>query len=357
MKKLSIGLALFLLVGCGETPTQPPAFTPDVSLGLLPNGLVEWNIQFQVPTRFYWVATSRWFEAGEVFTGTITFRPGPDRAGYSPCYGDFEPLSERHIHIPALGINSATAAASEEGQTWVNRNLCDPELEYMHTKVLAEETEIYISLRGVDLLEGDGLETDPVAENATYNYSFIKYQGRWIFPKILSFGPAPSDPNATPPGADVEVSPEDPTGGQPVELVFENVLEGGSTTLEITASGPPPPTGFKLGSPQMYFNLSTTAVFEGTVHMCIDYSAQTVRNPEKLALLHNDGGQWSDITTSHDLANQVICGETTSFSPFIVAEQVDPLSKDECKQGGWEEFGFMNQGQCVRFIETGKDSR
>ncbi len=35
----------------------------------------------------------------------------------------------------------------------------------------------------------------------------------------------------------------------------------------------------------------------------------------------------------------------------------DPAGKDACKKGGWEAFGFKNQGQCVRFIETGKDSR
>ena len=35
----------------------------------------------------------------------------------------------------------------------------------------------------------------------------------------------------------------------------------------------------------------------------------------------------------------------------------DPQTKDDCKKGGWEQYGFKNQGQCVRFIETGKDSR
>jgi hypothetical protein len=32
-------------------------------------------------------------------------------------------------------------------------------------------------------------------------------------------------------------------------------------------------------------------------------------------------------------------------------------NKDECKNGDWEALGFKNQGQCVRFVETGKDSR
>ena len=38
-------------------------------------------------------------------------------------------------------------------------------------------------------------------------------------------------------------------------------------------------------------------------------------------------------------------------------EITDPTSKDECKKGGWEAFGFSNQGQCIRFVNTGKDSR
>ncbi len=36
---------------------------------------------------------------------------------------------------------------------------------------------------------------------------------------------------------------------------------------------------------------------------------------------------------------------------------VDPVSEDECKKGGWSNFEFRNQGQCIRFIETGFDSR
>jgi hypothetical protein len=38
---------------------------------------------------------------------------------------------------------------------------------------------------------------------------------------------------------------------------------------------------------------------------------------------------------------------------------LDPPKKvaSESKNGGWEAFGFKNQGQCVRFVETGKDSR
>lgn len=45
----------------------------------------------------------------------------------------------------------------------------------------------------------------------------------------------------------------------------------------------------------------------------------------------------------------------TSFSIELAVN--DPSSKVECKKGGWEDFGFRNQGQCIRFVNTGKDSR
>ena len=44
------------------------------------------------------------------------------------------------------------------------------------------------------------------------------------------------------------------------------------------------------------------------------------------------------------------------FDPVVV---VPPMAtkKDDCKLGGYTTYGFKNQGQCVRFVETGKDSR
>ena len=32
-------------------------------------------------------------------------------------------------------------------------------------------------------------------------------------------------------------------------------------------------------------------------------------------------------------------------------------NKDQCQAGDWEAAGFRNQGQCVRYVETGRDSR
>jgi hypothetical protein len=31
-----------------------------------------------------------------------------------------------------------------------------------------------------------------------------------------------------------------------------------------------------------------------------------------------------------------------------------PTTKDQCKNGGYLAYGFSNQGQCIKFVNTGK---
>jgi len=57
-----------------------------------------------------------------------------------------------------------------------------------------------------------------------------------------------------------------------------------------------------------------------------------------------------------------VISETTDLNPFVtwndfVVPGCAPETMDDCKNGGWEAYSFKNQGQCIRFIETGKDSR
>lgn len=48
-------------------------------------------------------------------------------------------------------------------------------------------------------------------------------------------------------------------------------------------------------------------------------------------------------------------------NPFVTWHDINvnscAITKDLCMSGGWENFGFKNQGQCIRFANTGKDSR
>lgn len=50
-------------------------------------------------------------------------------------------------------------------------------------------------------------------------------------------------------------------------------------------------------------------------------------------------------------------GGITGYDLTISPADVAPQTKQQCMNGGWESYGFKNQGQCIRFVETGKDSR
>lgn len=68
-------------------------------------------------------------------------------------------------------------------------------------------------------------------------------------------------------------------------------------------------------------------------------------------------GTFSTVSGSSECTSCGI-GETTAGRGAIVCILIeDPTSKADCKQGGWDEYGFKNQGQCIRFVNTGKDSR
>ena len=47
-----------------------------------------------------------------------------------------------------------------------------------------------------------------------------------------------------------------------------------------------------------------------------------------------------------------VCDPTPDGDP-----DPNPTSTDQCKNLGWMDFGFRNQGQCVAFVNTGHDSR
>ena len=66
--------------------------------------------------------------------------------------------------------------------------------------------------------------------------------------------------------------------------------------------------------------------------------------------LENADGTEAAFVPGRVAANFSLSNDAIQFS-------TGPTTKDDCKGGGWEQYGFRNQGQCVRFIETGKDSR
>jgi VCBS repeat-containing protein len=132
----------------------------------------------------------------------------------------------------------------------------------------------------------------------------------------------PAGPTETPVGTNVVVRPLDQNRGARVTLVFANVQAPGDTTLTtVPPTSPPPPAGFQLGDPAVYYEISTTANYTGDIQLCFNYTGISYPDEAALKLLHYEGGAWIDHTTSLDTTFDVICGTTTSLSPFLLASQ------------------------------------
>jgi len=131
------------------------------------------------------------------------------------------------------------------------------------------------------------------------------------------------DAGFTSPGQNVVVAPVDPaTGESSCRITFQEVVQGGNTNAHLMSDHGQPPVGFRLGTPPVYFDISTTAAYLGTVEVCLDYSGIQFGSEDRLKLFHRSGsGQgWEDITASLDFTADIICGLTTSLSDFAVFE-------------------------------------
>lgn len=122
-------------------------------------------------------------------------------------------------------------------------------------------------------------------------------------------------------GTDVTVEPHDSeTGAQLATVTFAEVTGSGSTSLSTTEVAPPLPTGFSVGDPPTYYDITTTAEFQGTALVCIQYGSAEYTSTDGLRLFHFQDDAWADVTTSHDPDTQTICGQVSSLSPFAVVE-------------------------------------
>jgi YVTN family beta-propeller protein len=120
-------------------------------------------------------------------------------------------------------------------------------------------------------------------------------------------------------GTNVTVTPVDSTtGSTPVTVTFSSVTQPGITSLTTSSAGAAPPAGFQLGTPPVYYNLSTTATFTGSAVVRINYSGISFTATATPQLFHYSGGAWVNVTTSVDPINHIISGTVTSFSPFAI---------------------------------------
>lgn len=127
----------------------------------------------------------------------------------------------------------------------------------------------------------------------------------------VTHGPTPD----TSVGENVVVVSEGDTG---VSLSFSNVTTAGTTTVEpVTDGSVPEMTGSFSADGVLFFDIHTTATFDGPVEICIPYDPTAFETPDVVRLLHYENGAWIDVTTSNDPAG-IVCGSVTSFSPFAI---------------------------------------
>ena len=92
-------------------------------------------------------------------------------------------------------------------------------------------------------------------------------------------------------------------------------------------------------------------------------SATATAGASSIVVAAGTGAPWTQIsldfigdgpaTTISFAGNEVRpCGGVLIDN--VSVEQLLPATKDECKNGGWQDFGvFKNQGDCVSFVATG----
>jgi hypothetical protein len=67
----------------------------------------------------------------------------------------------------------------------------------------------------------------------------------------------------------------------------------------------------------------------------------------------------STVSPNHPVVStrQIAMNPVATGVRILVPYPDSPTNKEQCQRDGWRAFGFANQGQCVRYVETGKDSR
>ena len=118
----------------------------------------------------------------------------------------------------------------------------------------------------------------------------------------------------TPIGSNIFVMPA--TGFPLVSVVLDVTTAGNTTATSVAAT---PPSGFTFDG--VVWDISTTATYIPPAMICLPYHSAITSNPH---LYHYVGGSWVDITTGFNTVTQVVCGTTTSFSPFAVLVPTPP---------------------------------
>lgn len=106
----------------------------------------------------------------------------------------------------------------------------------------------------------------------------------------------------------------------PITLTFSSINSAGTVTAFFVSPNTPPENFIIVGGTS--YNITTDVISSGTVTVtvCIGYDPAKITVPEQQLRLYHYSGGWTDITQFVDTVNNKVCGLTSSFSIFAVAE-------------------------------------
>jgi hypothetical protein len=176
----------------------------------------------------------------------------------------------------------------------------------------------------------------------------------------VAFGAFPMHPN----------DPRLPVGAEPLDEGLHIVESDGTNRRFLTLGSQPAWQPIRAVQP----GAIAGTVMDTDTGDPIEGAAVSVDGEEAVTGEHGayliDGLEPGEYTVTADAegyqpANQaasVAAGATTTVDFALASEPaappVDaPRAKNDCVDESWEVYGFRNQGQCIRFVMTGQDSR
>jgi len=175
-------------------------------------------------------------------------------------------------------------------------------------------------------------------------------------------------------------TPTEPAADAPAAASFDEAVTG--TPVGFENSVTPSTNEYNEANGWAHATYADVVVGEVTVEFVSTrafYSCFEYKIDDEAPTSANNGGVNYNPAVLDGLWDYVCRNNDTSQMTFTAEQYVDirmvfgaerderfdwtrfyvltPPNKDECKDGDWEAMGFKNQGQCVRFVETGKDSR
>ncbi len=112
--------------------------------------------------------------------------------------------------------------------------------------------------------------------------------------------------------------------GDGTNVKFDKVDSTGITSQYISQKGPPPPSGWKalpIDSPQYHY-IETTSQFSGNIKVCLTYNDSSLtpagESELRLHVFDPQTATWTNISTSQETSNNIICGEVSHLSAFAI---------------------------------------